>query len=313
MRALLQRYADAYNAQGWGTVKLRPNDKRPFERGWQTRPYRDPAAFTNHRGNLGVQLGGASGGLVDVDLDCLEAIKLAPQFLPSTPAQFGRASKPRSHWLYKATGPTPAKKFYCDKKVIVELRGDHESGWGGQTAFPPSTHPSGEAYAWEADADTPTVIAYAALRTHVEQLAAAVCAARGWTPRAAEQVLGSTSGAARFSEHGGGFRYPAVIATRHNVGACLLGGLEFGTHERPIGIEEGARDDTLMRHAGSCFARGIDFDDTLAECLACNETFSPPMSESQVHKIVKSIAHRDSAQRAQRCADYEFIRTWCRG
>ncbi len=124
-----------------------------------------------------------------------------------------------------------------------------------------------------------------------------------------ERPAGSTNGGARFSEHGSRIRYPAVIATRHNVGACIRGGLEIGG-ERPLGIEEGARDDTLMRWAGSCFGRGMDFDDTLAECLACNETFSPPMSERQVHKIVNSIARKHSAQRAQRCADHEYLTTW---
>lgn len=45
-------------------------------------------------------LGTPSGGLVDVDLDSPEAVCLAPHVLPETGATFGRASKPRSHFLY---------------------------------------------------------------------------------------------------------------------------------------------------------------------------------------------------------------------
>jgi hypothetical protein len=49
--------------------------------------------------NIGVQLGRASGGLTDVDLDCTEVLALADDFLPFTNAIFGRRSKRRSHRL----------------------------------------------------------------------------------------------------------------------------------------------------------------------------------------------------------------------
>ena len=39
-------------------------------------------------------------GLTDIDLDCAEAITLAPHYLPKTPSYFGRASKAFSHFLY---------------------------------------------------------------------------------------------------------------------------------------------------------------------------------------------------------------------
>src|SRR5437879_5765343 len=46
--------------------------------------------------NVGVLNGEPSGGLLDVDLDASEAVKLAPMFLPATACIFGRASKRRS-------------------------------------------------------------------------------------------------------------------------------------------------------------------------------------------------------------------------
>jgi hypothetical protein len=233
----LQRYAAAYIAQGWGTVKLRYRDKKPFEKEWQTRPYRDAAAFARHPGNLGVQLGQASGGLVDVDLDCQEAVELAPQHLPFTPARFGRASKPRSHWLYYATGPTPAKKFYSDKKVTIELRGDHSTGYGGQTAFPPSIHPSGEAYTWEPDTDAPTVIAYAELLSRVEQLHAAVCAARGWSP---EQKKSADSRSAT------GTRPSTVRRALPPLSAAVKGGLDDDKEPLPRTSENIAKVQAML-------------------------------------------------------------------
>ena len=46
----------------------------------------------------------ATGGdtlVVDIDLDCPEALLLADYFIPSTKLEFGRASTPRSHRLLK--------------------------------------------------------------------------------------------------------------------------------------------------------------------------------------------------------------------
>jgi hypothetical protein len=60
-------------------------------------------------GNLAIRVGRASGSLVDADLDCREAMELAPLYLPPTGAIFGRASKLYSHRLYRSPGgrPTP--------------------------------------------------------------------------------------------------------------------------------------------------------------------------------------------------------------
>ena len=52
--------------------------------------------------NVGVILGPRSGELVDIDLDCAEALALADLYLPATEAIFGRKSKPRSHRIYIA-------------------------------------------------------------------------------------------------------------------------------------------------------------------------------------------------------------------
>src|SRR5258708_3482567 len=135
--SLLHRYAASYIKYGWGLVKLRLNDKIPIEKEWQKHPICDVAQLNGHIGNLGVQLGQGSGGLVGLDLDCPEAIELAPHYLPPTSAKFGRASKPLSHWLYKATGATPsATGKDANGKVILELRGDKSTGFGAQTAFP---------------------------------------------------------------------------------------------------------------------------------------------------------------------------------
>src|SRR5690606_32784070 len=93
---------------------VEPCSKRPVG-AWQGR-IDEPEQFAPGD-NVGVRLGEPSGWLVDVDLDCAEAIALAPMFLPPT-ATFGRLSKPRSHWLYIAAGCRTRKP----SRSHVELR-----------------------------------------------------------------------------------------------------------------------------------------------------------------------------------------------
>ena len=75
--------------------------KRPKPKDWQKRTAadNDPTEFAEGN-NYGVVLGDASSGLVDIDLDCDLARKLAPYFLPPTGWIFGRSGAPRSHYLY---------------------------------------------------------------------------------------------------------------------------------------------------------------------------------------------------------------------
>ena len=81
--------------------------------------------------------------IVDIDLDCIEAIKLAPYFLPATNMKYGRQSNPQSHWLFKVIDLTKkhTRKFFSfedpniDKETLVELRAhDHYSMCAGKYA-----------------------------------------------------------------------------------------------------------------------------------------------------------------------------------
>jgi hypothetical protein len=78
-------------------------EKRPVYRNWpETRLSLTDAEQRLAAGrNVATRLGPASGDLVDVDLDCSEALVLADLYLPPTGAGFGRASKQRSHRLYR--------------------------------------------------------------------------------------------------------------------------------------------------------------------------------------------------------------------
>ncbi len=184
--------AACYLRAGWVPVWIPPRSKNPNRLDWQNeRPTRAelPKLFTGDR-NVGVLLGEPSGSLVDCDLDCTESVALAPLVLPST-LRFGRASRPRSHWLYRASGARYLKRaepvrpgLPQDKcgPTLLELR----SSSGQQTVMPPSVHPSGEAIEWDADdgrdavelPDAAQLVDAADLTLRMNHLAAAVLVAR---------------------------------------------------------------------------------------------------------------------------------------
>ena len=73
----------------------------------------------------------ATGGdtlVVDIDLDCPEALLLADYFIPSTKLEFGRASTPRSHRLLKVIdlNKKHTRTFFDfkgdEKSMLVEIR-----------------------------------------------------------------------------------------------------------------------------------------------------------------------------------------------
>ena len=141
-----------YVARGWKPLPVKRGNKGCVEKGWPTlevttdnmREY-----FNRWTPAVCVQLGRASGGLTDVDLDSVEAIALTTafdHFLPPTAAVFGRSSKPRSHYIYTTTladdnslGATVQfrESQAADAAMLVELR----AGAGDSAAvtlFPPS-------------------------------------------------------------------------------------------------------------------------------------------------------------------------------
>jgi len=142
----VQSAALAYARRGWVVLPLRPGDKMPSTSGWPDLRLveRD---LTSLDGNLGIHLG--PSGLVDIDLDCDEAVELGRLLLPPTPLVFGRQSRPAAHYLYEATGLTRYVKVCLGRETYCELR----AGNGKQSMVPPSIHPSGEAVRWEPDAE----------------------------------------------------------------------------------------------------------------------------------------------------------------
>jgi hypothetical protein len=177
-----------YVRKGWAVIPIPSGNKGPRIDGWQNLRLAEANLSSYFAGvsNVGILLGEPSGGLTDVDLDCLEAIAVADFFLPQSDSVFGRASKPRSHRFYRVT-PSPAYFKFCDPlrekekegrkdSTLVELRQDAH-----QTLVPPS-EADGEIRSWDrngepgrADAET--------LSRAVARVAAAALMARNWPTR----------------------------------------------------------------------------------------------------------------------------------
>jgi hypothetical protein len=182
--------ANDYILRGWRPIPVPYRKKLPIIEGWQKLEITTVNAAQHFNGalqNIGVVLGPKSNGLTDIDLDCPEAIGLAPHFLPITGSKFGRASKPVSHLLYKITDAPdqgslklsdPDKDKDGKTHVIIELRMGGGTK-GAQTVFPGSVHESGEPVEWSTDGEV-AVSSYAILKTAVTKIAAATLLIRSF-------------------------------------------------------------------------------------------------------------------------------------
>src|SRR5215472_5756564 len=164
-------WVNSYIERGFFPIPIEPRSKICRLSGWQSlrSSHEDvPRLFNNPELNVGILLGDASNGIVDVDLDCLEAITLSHYLLPPTDMVFGRDSKPASHWIYRVPNAGKTEKFLDpDGGTLVELRSN-----GCYTVFPGSTHESGEEIRFYAD-DEPATIELGYLAACARHLAAA--------------------------------------------------------------------------------------------------------------------------------------------
>lgn len=164
--------------------------KKPEGDGWQDLRVDHETAeqyFDGEQMNVGVLLGDKYGSC-DVDLDCLEARRVAPTFLPPTGMIFGRKSAPASHYFFRSDPRVKIRKYNDPLKptetrdTLVELRGTCADGHVGlQTVVPWSLHESGEWIQFESGYDrTPGNVDAPVLVRAVEKIAAAALLARYW-------------------------------------------------------------------------------------------------------------------------------------
>ncbi len=260
--------ARAYTAHGYRCVPIPLRRKGPIIEEWQNLRL-DEADLPQHfgrRGNIGLLLGEPSGWLVDVDLDCPEAIELAPQFLPPTPTITGRVSAPNSHWWYIVPGAVTKKHhFPGTKEMIVEIRST-----GTQTVVGPSVHPSGEAYEWlEGE---PAKVEHEVLAKAVEALVAAVIARTGASVQLPKQS--------------------APRATAAPPDDTLLRRAVAYLDAMPSAISgQGGHDTTYAAATAMVHGFGLDSDSALGLLIErFNSRCEPPWTEKELRHKVQDAA-----------------------
>src|SRR5262245_712965 len=92
--------AELYLAKMMAPIPLPSGSKKPDYEGWLDLRVAiqdlDQHFPTGQARNVGILNGGPSANVVDIDLDCPQAIRLAPLLLPKTTWVFGRTSAPAS-------------------------------------------------------------------------------------------------------------------------------------------------------------------------------------------------------------------------
>lgn len=127
--------------------------------------------FFKSSDNIGGLWGRPSSWIVDVDLDCDEAVSIARVLLPRT-FTYGRGQRPATHYLYKCVDVATQKWIDEKKEMVVELRST-----GSQSVLPPSIHPDDDRFAIEEDREF-TSITPVSLRLLVGRIAALSILAR---------------------------------------------------------------------------------------------------------------------------------------
>ena len=166
-----------YLDEGFRPIPIPRGKKGPIFKNWtQWKMDRETAYQDFPEGsNLGILLG---AGLVCVDLDCAEALELAPQFLPNTGCVIGRPGRPNCHWFYWVGATDLGNKSWRAKvlgpegtqaKTLIDLLSE-----GKQVVVGPSVHPSGDLY--DPLAGTPANVEAGYLLEAIETLSEAVLA-----------------------------------------------------------------------------------------------------------------------------------------
>jgi putative DNA primase/helicase len=172
--------AAAYIKKGYAAIPVYAQSKQPFHSEWQTLKLTEDnlrSYFTYPNLNVGVVLGKASNGLIDIDLDDPIALKYADHFLPQTNSVFGRDGNPSSHRLYLVPDPAPRKFFASGRgknAMIIELRSN-----GNFTVFPGSVHESGEVVRFEKNGE-PRQTTWAVLEGSARKVALATVLHKVW-------------------------------------------------------------------------------------------------------------------------------------
>lgn len=215
--------------------------KRPIGDAWQQLRLTEED-LPNHfgaDGNVGILL---IGGLVDLDMDCPQAIVAARRLRIPTGVIWGHLpSSPDSHSLYYASPPTTAKKYVdpFNRETLCELRTCTKLGKTQQTVAPNSTHKdTGEPIRFSQCGEIPKVPGDE-LQRSLAGIAAAALLAKYWPEKErnlTELALAGALARARWNEESA---VAFVLATYESV--TTHDPTALGTSDEPGRVEQSVR------------------------------------------------------------------------
>src|SRR5215204_4683116 len=170
-----------YDNEGIKLVRLSHRTKKPVDNEWQQHPLalEDAEEWVRSGGDVGWQCGEVSGWMSAVDLDCEEARRLAPNFLPET-LRGAKGKETPSQYFYRS--PDLGYKKFSElgsPGELIALKASN-NGRGHQVAVAPSIHRDKGPYHF-IDGYNPAAIAVVdkdELRHRVGMLATAALIAR---------------------------------------------------------------------------------------------------------------------------------------
>lgn len=149
--ANLQKAALWYARHGWTIFPLRPHTKEPFANlgVYNATANEEQVAAWWHRwphANIGLHCGGC--GLLAIDLDKYKDTYNGDGLLTRDDEETitNLTGSGGTHLLYRLAEGEKYGNQKGDLPAGVDIR-----GWGGYIVLPPSIHPNGNAYQWEAD------------------------------------------------------------------------------------------------------------------------------------------------------------------
>ena len=184
---------DHYASEGIKLVRLDRRTRKPIDRKWQLEnslPLEKVKEHVGRGGGLGWQCGEVSGWISAVDMDWLEAMRLAARFIPET-LQAAKGGEEPSHSFYRSPGLGFHKFRGLDGSEIISLKASN-NGQGHQVAVAPTVHPAKGPYHFIGGYNPAAVASVGAdeLRKRVGMLAVASLIARHLPLTKAEGVGG---------------------------------------------------------------------------------------------------------------------------
>ena len=176
----VRQAAAFYLDHGFAPLPVPRRAKNPVLEGWPALRIgkADLARYfpDSRDSNIGLILHDQSR-LVDLDLDCAEAVGAGRAWLPLSSWVSGRRGKPLSHYWYEADAPVAYQAYDdVDGTRLLERR----AGDGHQTVVPPGTHELGDEIAWDYLAGRPTPLGAADAARLAGEVAAIAVLARHW-------------------------------------------------------------------------------------------------------------------------------------